>query len=61
MNNRDLADSVVIIIMLSLVFAGGWIVLANAITDPLDINKDGEVNITDLSVLAVKINERNSQ
>ena len=37
------------------------IIMSNAITyqrNRYDINHDGEVNIVDLSVLAVKINER---
>ena len=48
------------IILILAVFTVGW-ALGRITVDSLDVNRDGQANLTDLSVLAVGINERNSQ
>ena len=50
-----------IILLAGIVLVAGWLgfMIGRVTIDPLDVNKDGQANLTDLSVLAYRINERN--
>lgn len=56
---RDIADLLIILVIIFVVFRGG-VIVGQLGVDPLDVNRDGKANITDLSVLAAEVNERNN-
>lgn len=52
-----------IILLAGIVLVASWLgfMIGRVTTDPLDVNRDGQANLVDLSVLAAQLNQRNQK